>query len=717
MRRRAASQHGGGRGSLCDVVVRVSVGLRISVCTPRRPSRLAAATSRTRGASRALARSAALPRRGTSEGCVHALTVHVPTSLVASKAPRCFCEGFQMSQRGISDTMQELRRLMTAAIQRPTGSSQEQVASMLALLCTGRASDALTACDRMLVVAHEAQDVGSDFRDVAGAAGAIEALLQVLRAHRRDPMLQLAACTALDNLCVFHERNCVRAGAAGAIDTVLALPQWTVASDQATELDFLKISRPLKVIGHLTVRNAENSAAAVAAGALPRVLAAMRAHQSSLEMQYVGCLCLQGLLKYSDAPRTSAVQAGAIADVLNAMHMHPGDGDLSNSACFALHELFSVADDIDADAQTRVHADAAMRAAVTALNAHRADKDVQYSGCALLYKLADGSGHVRATAVASGAVEAVAAALRAHPGHAPVQHCGVSAIVALTQGNRPAVAAAGSVELVLAAMGAHINVNAVQRVGCDALAFFLQNADEMNASMLARSAGAVVRAMREHSASAQILQIGVCALDVFVMHSAECLAIARDAGAVEALAAALRMSQRLGFSEEMENVMLFTIFSIRSLNQLVSAAPELSAAAAQDATVRGGVLEFIENTAQHAQEDAQVAEFQQTLLSHLDSSAQRHDGAPCAHAATCARCAAARARGEMCALPSCGARTRAPKDDAAAAKTRLLRCARCLSAMYCSAAHQKKDWAARHKAECRKPQQSAGDGASSSAGT
>ena len=597
------------------------------------------------------------------------------------------------------------------------GSSHEQVASILALMRTGRASDAETACEQMLVAACEAYRTGSDFRDVAGAAGAVEAVVQVLRAHSRDPILHLQGCTALDNLCANHERNCVRAGAAGAIDTVLAVTQPTDASDFAPETVVVMTSRPIKALGHITVESAEHSAAAMAAGALPRVLAAMRAHLSSLEMQCVGCLCLRGLVMKSDVSRTSAVRAGAIEDVLKALSMHASDVELSQGACFALHELFFDAD-IDSDVHTRVHADAAMRAAIDTLHAHRVVADVQDAGCSLLYTLAGGSELVRTVAFTAGSVEAVMAALRAHPGSADVQYRGLHALGPLSQGNAPAVAAAGWVELVLTKMDAHVSVDKVQRGSCLALTAFLQNEVEMSAAQLARGVAAVVRALREHFASPQCLECGACALNAFVIQSAESLAIVHDAGAVDALAAALRMSERPGFLDEMEDKATFTFLACCSLTYLVSARSslELRAMTAQDTAVRGGVLESIANTAQHLHEDAQVAEAQQMLLLFLDSAAQRHDGALCAQAATCARFAAARARGEMRALPSCGARTRAPKEDGGAAKTRLLRCARCLKAVYCSAAHQKKDWAARHKAECRKPQ-GAGDGASGSAET
>jgi hypothetical protein len=78
----------------------------------------------------------------------------------------------------------------------------------------------------------------------------------------------------------------------------------------------------------------------------------------------------------------------------------------------------------------------------------------------------------------------------------------------------------------------------------------------------------------------------------------------------------------------------------------------------------------------------------------LEEAEARHDAGACG-AAGCTRCAGQRARGELCALPSCGARTRA---DGSGKK--LQRCSGCEAEAYCGAAHQRADWA-RHKPRCQ----------------
>jgi hypothetical protein len=116
---------------------------------------------------------------------------------------------------------------------------------------------------------------------------------------------------------------------------------------------------------------------------------------------------------------------------------------------------------------------------------------------------------------------------------------------------------------------------------------------------------------------------------------------------------------------------------------------------------------------------AQVAEPHAALMAALRGAVERHDASEAAAAAVgsggggggaCRQCAALRASGALCALASCCARRAAPPADAAAADDdtaqqqggggrKLKRCGSCKAVAYCSAAHQREDWA-RHKGEC-----------------
>jgi hypothetical protein len=80
-------------------------------------------------------------------------------------------------------------------------------------------------------------------------------------------------------------------------------------------------------------------------------------------------------------------------------------------------------------------------------------------------------------------------------------------------------------------------------------------------------------------------------------------------------------------------------------------------------------------------------------LTDADADAQ-HGGGECADAA-CGTCAARRAAGTMCALPTCVARR-----CGGGAALKLKVCARCGRAAYCSRACQSEDWARHRRQEC-----------------
>jgi hypothetical protein len=106
------------------------------------------------------------------------------------------------------------------------------------------------------------------------------------------------------------------------------------------------------------------------------------------------------------------------------------------------------------------------------------------------------------------------------------------------------------------------------------------------------------------------------------------------------------------------------------------------------AAVLAGALEALEQRT--ATDDANEA-LRTRLIRLLQLAAQLHDAHPCTHPG-CKRCAAARARGAMCALAGCGIRMRE-------GGKRLRFCSTCRTARYCSEAHQLEDWQ-RHKPEC-----------------
>jgi hypothetical protein len=588
---------------------------------------------------------------------------------------------------------------------RPDGSgAQAQVQSMLALLRSGRLEDALKGCEQLSEFACESRrlEPACDGREVAGAAGALAAVVGATRTH---PQLQLVCCATLFDLCEHHARNCTRAGAAGAIDAVLTAAE--VVAERSADLEPL----PLVALHFLTVSDAANATAAVAAGALEHIIGQMRARPAAAAVQNIGC-CLTTLAKLDAAAAARAIEAGAIDVCLACMGAHPSHVQLCGNGCGALQVLYEREHVIESSAHARALAAAAVAAVLRALDAHRGNADVQTTGVRVLRIIA-GTSCVHQTAVgAAAAVPSCVAALRAHPGSARVQQSGISALGVLCanadgKANATAAATAGTLQLVLAAMDAHEDED-LQADGCYTIATLCDSGVAVAVAQHARAAVTVVRAMRAYGASARNVQRNGCvALVAIAAASAASLASARAAGAVEAVVGTLHAIQRGAFVD-LDALCRVCVSALKIL-VAASAAGDVRAAAAQDAAVRAGALERTGDVPSSAHVSG--------LLAHVDAAladaARRHDAAPCAHAAACARCAAFRARGKMCALPSCSARRRS---DAGDAKKKLLRCARCEKAMYCCKAHQTADWAPRHQAECRRPQ-ARGGGASGSAET
>jgi hypothetical protein len=582
---------------------------------------------------------------------------------------------------------------------RPAGSTQ-QVASMLALLRTGCLEDALVGCKQLVdfACASKMQETACDGREVAGAAGALAAVVRAMHAHTQ---LQALGCLAVIHLCCGHARNRARAGACGAIDavvTAIAFFGTNAHPDEATV--------PLSALRSLIEEHADNIAAAIAAGAIDRVVTSVCAYLASVPLQSTGWYCLRTLIEAdAAAARIRAIDVGAIDAVLAMMEMHAGHCGLIADGCCALRGLYSELVVDSSHAFTL--ANAAVAAVLRALDAHRGDVHVQHQGCFALQAIWDSACTHQIAAVASStAVHSVLAALRAHPGSACVQESGIAALVQVCSepaGEAKAVAAAaGALELVLAAMGTYLAEEGVQRNGCFALASFLQKDATMAAATHARMAAAVVRAMRAHAGSA-VLQHGGCgALGHIGLRSGASLAAAQAAGAVEAVVAAMRTLRGGGFATapppSMPEICLHVFVTLLRPPDVHDTA---AAVAAHDAAVRAGALECIRDLGPTALDQSVFVGVEAMLA----AAARYHDAAPCAHAAACQRCTAARACGKMCLLPSCGARRRT---DAGDAKKKLLRCARCEKAMYCSKAHQIADWAPRHEAECRKPQAGGG---------
>ncbi len=452
------------------------------------------------------------------------------------------------------------------------------------------------------------------------------------------------------------------------------------------------------------------------AGARPAVIAAMRAFPHDLQLQRHGSLALGALcsghamncgcsrtLTPADATsRLCAFNHGAVEVLVAAVRTHAAsDGTLCAAACHALWLLYDDKRAVQRSAAAATHADAAVGALLRAHDAQRADEDVQHHGCMALAAIASSRrvGLVAAGAVA-GAVPSACAALRAHPGSSRVQRGGTHVFIELSWRSAPSAASAAladALELVLAAMGTHLEEARLQCDGCFALTRFCDAGYVATAACQARVVAAVVAAMRAHERMASVQNNACGTICDLATRSARSLASARAAGAVEVVVRAASTCQRRAFVDAPPEELVVGIICALAALLATAAVDDADADAAQDAAVRAGAQECV---AALAPVQWDVRRLYLELQAALARAAQRHDAAPCAHTAACARCAAARAAGKMCALPCCGARSRRVDDAGAGTAKKLLRCARCVTAAYCCSEHQRIDWKPRHQAEC-----------------
>ncbi len=509
----------------------------------------------------------------------------------------------------------------------------------------------------------------------AGADG-VAAVLAAMRAHPGDARVQSATCYALSELVARDEINRRTAGAAGGVAAVVA----AMARHPA---DSFVAQRACGALGNLTRRHRQNAADAVHAGAATIALGAMRDFSTDVDVQTAGCHAMCHILDAAGTLGGVHADSAAADAAVAAMRAFASDSALQRCCCDVLRCVFF--NDRNADAAWVRRGAAVLTAVTVALRTHRHDVGMLTAGCAVIKLLMLNTKACKTAAGIAGTIQAVVAAMRAFPAAATLQVHGCESLCNTCYGmrdNQLAAAAAGGLEVTISAMRSHASNAEVQMAGCIALTAMI--ADLPPSQTRAGELGGVEAMMEAlHACAAAPL-----AADRTEFSTRWCTTLSRlvqdqpmnthkavAAGAIElvvvhmcAPAAAPRVFQ----------------WGCGLLSCLVFDTGHEARA------VLAGALEALE--ARRA-EDADYEAARLDVIRHLQPARRRHDAAPCVVAGYM-RCEAARARGLMCALPGCGARSR----DGAANK-KLLRCGTCRTACYCGAAHQREDWR-RHKGEC-----------------
>ncbi len=433
----------------------------------------------------------------------------------------------------------------------------------------------------------------------------------------------------------------------------------------------------------MTQDHPQNAAAALDVGAVTAVVAAMRApHAAGVGMaQLAGCCALSRIL--SAAGTLGGACDGAAADaVIAAMNAQTGDRILQLHGCIVLGHIFEE-ERIDSNAAAWVRRRGAALAMLTVMmRAHRRDAEVMFYGCGVLSHLMRTQNDQHAAGIGS-AIEALVAALRACPAATDVQYAGLAALAAICENvldNKLAAAASGALEVIISAIHTHALDAGVQTAGCCALTALVPDMPQIQTR--AGVLGAVevlVAALRSCAVPLPTERVDLfhrlCKAMVWLLHE-------HPINKHKTVAASCMDVLVVHMHAPGADASVFG-FACRVFGQLLGGTGHEARA------IIAGALEALET---RRAEDPDIEPIRLQLVRDLQPAARRHDDEPCS-VAGCKRCATARARGAMCALPGCGARRRD-----GGAKT-LLRCGTCRAACYCGPAHQREDWR-RHKGEC-----------------
>ena len=205
-------------------------------------------------------------------------------------------------------------------------------------------------------------------------------------------------------------------------------------------------------------------------------------------------------------------------------------------------------------------------------------------------------------------------------------------------------------------------------------------------------------AMRAHPRALRIQFNGCCLLGGLLVHDAQMIDAAVEAGAIEAAVQVLRRSNLVAAGrKEMPDDFNFVPppqFVAIVIKLMTPLLPHDAAQPQQQRRMRavhaGALPQF---RAAPVAEDAVDA--RDALIAALQGAAEAH--AATLNGAACDACDALRAAGGMCALPGCV--ECAAAGNTVSASGRLQVCSVCRRVAYCCAAHQRLHWRA-HKKQC-----------------
>ena len=226
------------------------------------------------------------------------------------------------------------------------------------------------ACHIVTVMCRDAAN-----RTLAGAAGAVEAVVTALETHGADLNVAGHACSALRSLAWSHPDNRERAGVAGACEAVLKA---STTHDANNMLAILSCD----VLSNLTCSHPANKERAGAAGAFTELLKLCNTHVADPGVHEQAIAAIMSLTNDHPANQQRAADAGVIELVVAAMARFPTDADIQGYSCSFLDTLTLLPAHLP-----RVAAAGARAALAAALLAHPEQVHVKTWGALALGRL------------------------------------------------------------------------------------------------------------------------------------------------------------------------------------------------------------------------------------------------------------------------------------------------------------------------------------------
>ena len=305
---------------------------------------------------------------------------------------------------------------------------------------------------------------------LAEDAEAVAAVLTALRGHPKCTEVQRSGCQALNTVIAggsdinWHGAALANANVAVALGAVELVATKLIGADEELSVAACALLANLLFLG-------EGKARALRCDTFGNVLQAMRVYTTNVDVQRAGCLALARMGGH-EAAVAMVTRLGAYAVIVRAMQVFPAHSGLQGFACFALATLLTNSPTLQDDATT-----AGAGAVLCLVNALQANLDdeatLQQYACEALNELTKLPANAE-EAWRVGAFSALRKSLETHLKRRDVAEPSLAALFRLVDshagskelGSTPAADCNAFLRAVVAAMRAYSDVFDIQQAGC-----------------------------------------------------------------------------------------------------------------------------------------------------------------------------------------------------------------------------------------------------------